>query len=72
MEYGKCGFCGGKVIDAAPCYIPLGADTVLEIIDQTCDKCGATIIGPHQKTKTIKSKEAHDKLCQFLKKYLHE
>lgn len=40
MKYGQHKNCGGEVVDEKPHYIPLGEDTVLEIIDQTCTKCG--------------------------------
>lgn len=68
MEYGLHENCGGKVIDDKPHYIPLGEDTVLEIIDQTCTKCGAIIIGKHQRTRQIANKKAHDKLIELLEK----
>lgn len=60
--------CGGEVIDGKPHYIPLGKDTVLEIIDQTCRKCGAVIIGEHQRTRQIVNEKAHDKLIELLEK----
>lgn len=68
ITYGLHENCGGEVIDGQPHYIPLGEDTVLEIIDQTCTKCGAVIIGQHQRTRQIKSKKAHDKLIELLEK----
>ena len=55
------------MIDDTPSYIPLGEDTVLEIIDQTCTKCGAVIIGQHQKIRKIVNKKAHDRLIELLK-----
>lgn len=67
-EYEPCSDCGGKVIDGKPHYIPLGTDTVLEIIDQQCKNCGCAIIGPHQKTRTIKNQKAHDRLIDFFEK----
>lgn len=67
-EYEPCSSCGGKVIDGKPHYIPLGTDTVLEIIDQQCENCGCAIIGPHQKTRTIKNQKAHDRLIEFFEK----
>lgn len=67
MKYELHENCGGEMVDAAPSYIPLGEDTVLEIIDQTCKKCGAMIIGKNQKTRQIINKKAHDKLAELLK-----
>ena len=71
MDYAPCSFCGGKVIDAEPQYIPLGTDSVLKIIDQQCTVCGAAIIGQHQKTEIIKNQKAHDKLFGFMQKSMH-
>lgn len=59
--------CGGNIVDDEPHYIPLGDDTVIKIIDQTCDKCGSNIIGKHQKLETYKNKELHDKLLEIYK-----
>lgn len=63
--------CGGDIVDDEPSYIPLGDDTVMKIIDQKCTKCGAAIIGKHQKTEMIQNKAAHDKLMDFYKEQLH-
>lgn len=63
--------CGGNIIDDQPSYIPLGEDTVLKVIDQKCDKCGAIIIGKYQKRQMIQNKVAHDKLMDFYKNQLH-
>ena len=69
-KYELCESCGGEVIDGKPHYIPLGEDALLEIIDQTCTKCGAAIIGEYQKTRKIISKEAHDRLIGLLGKHI--
>lgn len=58
--------CGGEVVDGEPHYIPLGTDSILRIVDQKCLKCGAIIIGPHQKRKMIQNREAHDKLVDIM------
>ena len=68
MKYEPHENCGGEVIDDKPHYITLGEDTVLEIIDQTCIKCGAVIIGKRQRTRQIVNKKAHDKLIELLEK----
>lgn len=41
--------CGGDIIDEEPSYIPMGEDTIIKVIDQRCNKCGAAIIGKYQK-----------------------
>lgn len=56
MKYRPHENCGGEVIDGQSYYIPLGEDTVLEIIKQTCAKCGAVIIGQHQRIRQIEKK----------------
>jgi len=43
MEYEKHD-CGGEIVDCEPSYIPLGKDSVMQIIDQKCNKCGVLII----------------------------
>lgn len=70
MEYEKHD-CGGEIVDCEPSYIPLGTDSVMQIIDQKCNKCGTLIVGKYQKTKMIKNQEAHDKLYEFMEKSLH-
>ncbi|WP_143321049.1 hypothetical protein [Clostridium sp. HBUAS56010] len=70
MEYEKHD-CGGEIVDCEPSYIPLGKDSVLQIIDQKCKKCGTLIVGKYQKTKMIKNQEAHDKLYDLMTKSLH-
>lgn len=63
--------CGGNIIDAKPGYVPIGDDGIIRHVDQTCDKCGAAIIGPHQKTTIIHNKKLHDKLMEFYRTNLH-
>lgn len=63
--------CGGNIVDDKPHYIPLGEDTVMKIIDQKCDKCGAVIVGKYQKTKMYQNKEIHDEIMNFYAEYLH-
>lgn len=63
--------CGGEIVDCEPSYIPLGKDSVMQIIDQRCNKCGALLVGKYQKTKIIKNREAHDKLYELMVKSLH-
>ena len=62
--------CGGKIVDDEPHYIPLGCDSIMQIIDQRCTKCGCSIIGRYQKTKIIKNQKAHDLLGEILKEQL--
>lgn len=65
--YGKCEFCkDGDIVDEKPSYIPIGADSVLKITDQVCNKCGAAFIGEHQHTKLIKNQKAHDELVRLM------
>ena len=70
-ELGKCSICNSALVDKEPSYIPLGVDTVLEIIDQTCPKCGGSVVGKNQKKRTIKNKELHDKLYKHMRELLH-
>jgi hypothetical protein len=70
MEYEKHE-CGGEIVDEKPSYIPLGSDSIMQIIDQKCTKCGALIIGKYQKTKIIENQELHDKLCDTMNRALH-
>lgn len=66
MTYKSCSVCGGEVIDGKPHFIPLGADSVLKIIDQECMNCGCAIIGENQKTEIIKNRDAHDALVSAM------
>jgi hypothetical protein len=73
MKYEKHD-CGGKIVDCEPSYIPLGTDSVMQIIDQSCKRCkrcGALLIGKYQRTKIIRNQEAHDKLYEFMEKSLY-
>jgi hypothetical protein len=70
MEYEKHD-CGGEIIDDKPHYIPLGSDSIMQIIDQKCTKCGALIIGKYQKTTIIENQELHDKLHDLMAMSLH-
>lgn len=70
MTYKPCSVCGGEVIDGKPHFIPLGADSVLKIIDQECTNCGCTIIGENQKTEIIKNRDAHDALVSAMENRL--
>lgn len=67
----KCNFCNSVLVDKPPSYVPLSVDSVLEIIDQACPKCGGVVIGPGQKKRIIKDKEFHDKVIGEIEEGLH-
>lgn len=56
MEYEKHD-CGGEIVDCEPSYIPLGKDSIMQIIDQRCKRCGALLIGNIKKPKSSKTRK---------------
>lgn len=67
----RCNFCNSVLVDNPPSYVPLSKDSVMEIIDQTCPKCGGVVLGPGQKKRVVKDKEFHDKVISEIEKGLH-
>lgn len=45
-----------------PHYIPIGTDSIVRIVDETCQNCGGTYINENQETKIVKNRELHDQL----------
>lgn len=66
MKTYYCAKCGKELVKDKPHYIPLGDDTVLKIVDETCETCGGAYINENQELTTIKNKAAHDKLIEFM------
>lgn len=62
MAIHYCSKCGKELVKTKPHYIPLGTDSVLRIVDETCEDCGDAYINENQETKTIKNRELHDRL----------
>lgn len=61
-----CSICGKPLVKDKPHFIPLGDDTVLKIVDETCEDCGGAYINENQQTTFIKNKAAYDKLIEFM------
>ena len=61
-----CSICGKPLVKDEPHFIPLGDDTVLKVIDETCEDCGGVYINKNQETTFIKNKAVHDKLMEFI------
>ena len=72
MEQNTCE-CGGLITYGEPHYIPIGTDSILELIDSECKNCNTTYVGGQwQKIRMIKNQELNDKLTIFYRDLLHK
>lgn len=62
-----CTICGKPLVKGKPHFIPLGEDTVLRIVDETCETCGGAYINENQEKTCITNKAAHDELIQHIR-----
>jgi hypothetical protein len=65
--------CGGQIIFGKPHYIPLGTDSIMQIINSECEECKALFVGGRwQMTEIKQNQELYDKLTEMMANTLHK